>query len=152
MSKKWLIVSGIVVRGHQVASRKSEHYPHGTIEMQMPFFRQLGLDLTPYYRATLNVSIRPNTFVMKNPQYTFRSVRWTSLHPPEHFSFSACHVVFQGTSHEGWVYYPHPETKARHFQDPFLIEILAPYIPNIQYGAHVELEINAAEVSVMHAL
>jgi len=149
MSENWQNVSGIVVRGHQVAARKSEHYPQGTIEMQIPFFKQLGLDLTPYYWATLNVSISPHTFVMKKPRYTFQSVEWTFLHPPEHFSFSACQVTFRNTTHDGWVYYPHPETKERHFQDPSLVEIVASYIPGIEYGVCVELGLNADEISVV---
>ena len=148
MNSEWLIVSGIVARGHRVASQKSEHYPRGTIEMQAPFFRQLGLDLSPFYWGTLNISISPHTFAMKAPQYTFRSVQWTSQHPPEDFSFSPCRVLFGGARYEGWVYYPHPETKKRHFQDPSLIEIIAPRIPGIQYGDAVDIELSTAEISV----
>lgn len=148
MSPRWLTISGVVVRGHRVASQKSRHYPRGTIEMQVPFFHRLGLDLTPFYWATLNVSISPNTFAMVAPQHTFRGVNWTSKHPPEDFSFSRCHIIFNGTRYEGWVYYPHPETKKRHFQNPSLIEIIAPRIPGIEYGAHVDIEINTDEVSV----
>ncbi|MBN1429963.1 MAG: hypothetical protein JXB07_16460 [Anaerolineae bacterium] len=144
-----LTISGVIVCGHQVASRPSEHYPRGTIEMQIPFFHQLGFDLSSFYRATLNISISPRAFAMKHPQYTFRSVKWTSQHPPEHFSFSACRVLFDKIWYEGWVYYPHPETKKRHFQNPSLIEVIAPFIPGVEYGTRIEIELNTAEISVI---
>jgi hypothetical protein len=152
MSARWVTVSGMVVRGHRVASQKSQHYPRGTIEMQVPFFKELGLDLAAFYWATLNVSISPHTFAMKAPQYTFRGVAWTTKHPPEDFSFSRCYILFGGVRYEGWVYYPHPETKKRHFQDPTIVEILAPHITGIEYGAQVGIELNTDEVSVGQAI
>jgi hypothetical protein len=57
----WISVEGIVQAGHGVASGNTAQspYPQGTIKMQQPFFRQLGLDLSPYFPGTLNVSIAP---------------------------------------------------------------------------------------------
>jgi hypothetical protein len=83
---------------------------------------------------------------MVNPEYTFRQVAWTDLHPPEDFSFSRCMVRFNGASYAGYVYYPHPETKKRHFESASLIEIISVYIPEIRYGERVELELNADEI------
>lgn len=143
-----LTVPGVVVRGHQVASRPSEHYPRGAIEMQLPFFKARGLDLTPYHGATLNVSISPKVFKLARPEFTFRQVNWTEHHPPEDFSFARCQVKYRAVVYDGWIYYPHPETKQRHFQQPSLIEVIAPRIPDIAYGDEVELEVNAAEVSI----
>jgi CTP-dependent riboflavin kinase len=150
MGERWVIVRGIVARGHRVASGESDdrRYPRGTIEMQKPFFKALGLDLTPFYEGTLNVSISPHTFAMVRPRYTYRHVEWTSLHPPEDFSFSPCRVLFDDAVYEGWIYYPHPETKKVHFQDPSIVEIIAPYIPNIGYGDEVQIMIDANEVSL----
>jgi len=157
MRKKWETVRGIVERGYRVASgdtEDSEYYPYGTIELQLPKFKERGLDLTQYYSATLNISIKPYTFEMKNPEITFKNVAWTSpdKHPPEHFSFSRCRVIFKNKSYDGWVYYPHPETKKRHFQRPDLIEIIAEKIDGISYDDEVELEINMAEVLINHDL
>ena len=44
------------MRGHEVASKKSVHYPQRTIEMQAPFFKERGLDLSGFHRGTLNIS------------------------------------------------------------------------------------------------
>ncbi|MCB9113026.1 MAG: hypothetical protein H6634_17420 [Anaerolineales bacterium] len=139
---------GILVRGHQVASRPSKDYPYGTIEKQKPFFTALGLDLHEYFNGTLNISIAPLTFEMSSPELTFPLVEWTDLHPPETFSFSRCKVIFNGAEFQGWVYYPHPETKERHFQNPSLLEVIAHEIPNIHYGDSVEVEVNLDEITL----
>jgi hypothetical protein len=139
---------GILTRGHQVASRPSKDYPYSTLEKQKPFFKSLGLDLYEYFNGTLNISIAPFTFRMSAPQLTFELLEWTDLHPPETFSFSRCKVIFKGVEYEGWVYYPHPETKKTHFQNSSLIEVIAQEIPNIRYGDAVELRINADEIQI----
>ncbi|MCQ3936616.1 MAG: hypothetical protein DPW18_06170 [Chloroflexi bacterium] len=139
---------GILVRGHQVASRPSKDYPYSTLEKQKPFFKRLGLDLYEYFNGTLNISIAPFTFEMSAPEVTFELVEWTDLHPPETFSFSRCKVVFNGNEYPGWVYYPHPETKKSHFQNPSLIEVIAHEIPALQYGDELELEISTHEIAI----
>ncbi len=68
---KSITLKGIVVQGHQVASRPSDDYPYGTIEKQKPFFKELGLNLDDFYNGTLNVSISPSTFKVTNPEITF---------------------------------------------------------------------------------
>ncbi|HRQ23621.1 MAG TPA: hypothetical protein PLF42_09380 [Anaerolineales bacterium] len=141
-------LQGILVRGHQVASRPARDYPYGTIEKQKPFFKTPGLDLSEYFDGTLNISIAPLTFRMSAPQFTFEQVEWTDLHPPETFSFSRCKVVFKGVEYPGWVYYPHPETKKAHFQNPSVIEVIAHEIPGIRYGDRLDVEIDTAEIQI----
>jgi hypothetical protein len=143
-----MVVSGVIVAGYQVASGPSKDYPYGTLEKQTPLFNQRGLNLERFHLGTLNVSIAPATFEMVNPEYTFRQVAWTDLHPPEDFSFSRCTVRFNGASYAGFVYYPHPETKKRHFESASLLEIISVYIPEIRYGERVELELNVEEIRI----
>ena len=141
-------LTGILVRGHQVASRPSQAYPYSSLEKQKPFFKELGLDLYEYFNGTLNISIAPHTFEMSAPEFTFPLVEWTDLHPPETFSFSRCKVIFREIEYEGWVYYPHPETKKTHFQNPSLVEVITYSIPGIQYGDRLKLDLNTDEVTV----
>jgi hypothetical protein len=143
------LLKGILVKGYQVASRPSKEYPYSALEKQKPFFKALGLDLYEYYNGTLNISIAPVVFEMSAPEFTFEFVEWTDLHPPETFSFSRCKVKFGGNEYDGWVYYPHPETKKSHFQNPSLIEIISYEIPNIKYGDSVEIEINSQEITIV---
>jgi hypothetical protein len=140
------VISGTIVEGYGVASGPSKDYPYGTLEKQIPLFKQRGLNLERFHPGTLNVSIAPATFEMANPQFTFRQVAWSDLHPPEDFSFSRCTVKFKGASYAGYVYYPHPETKKRHFESASLLEIISEFIPEIEYGERVELELNANEI------
>jgi len=144
----WIRINGILVQGYRVASGPSADYPYGALERQRPLFKERGFDLEGYVNGTLNIDIRPYVFKMEKPQYTFEFVEWTDLHPPEHFSFSHCKVIYRDAEYEGWVYYPHPETKKRNFQNPSLVEVIATLIPRIQYGDEVQVLLNSEEISV----
>ncbi len=144
----WTPLPGTLMRGHQVASRPSKDYPYSSLEKQKPYFKSLGLDLSPYFNGTLNISIVPLEFEMTKPEFTFPLVEWTDLHPPETFSFSRCKVRFQGKEYTGWVYYPHPETKKTHFQNPSLIEVITYEIEGIQYGDVIDIEVNPQEITI----
>jgi hypothetical protein len=143
------IVKGVIVAGYRVASGPSKDYPYGTLEKQIPLFKQLGLNLERFYHGTLNVSIAPLRFEMVKPAFTFRQVTWTNLHPPEDFSFSPCTLGFRGVEYASYVYYPHPETKQRHFENDSLIEIISTTIPGIQYGDKVELTLALDEIRIL---
>lgn len=144
----WILLRGRVIQGYRVASGPSADYPYGALSRQRPLFAARGLDLGGCFNGTLNIDILPRTFAMIKPEYTFHRVEWTDLHPPEHFSFSRCKVVFREVEYEGWVYYPHPETKLRNFQNPSLLEVIAVPIPEIQYGDEVDVLVNAEEIKV----
>lgn len=149
-SSPWIFTSAVVVKGHRVASglATDSPYPAGTIAMQMPVFQALGLDLSEMLPATLNLSLQPHRFTLVQPAVTFRQVAWTDRHPPEDFSFTPCALRAAEELYLGWVYYPHPATKARHFQDSTVIEVLAPLIPGLGYGSPVELGYDPASLSI----
>jgi hypothetical protein len=136
------------VEGHHVASGPSQVYSYGTLERQKPFFKARGLDLNVFFSGTLNVSIAPLKFEMIKPAYSFRHIVWTDLHPPEDFSFSPCRVLYQGEGYDGFIYYPHPETKIRHFQDPSIMEVITIKIPAINYGSFLELVLEAEAIRI----
>jgi len=148
MSKHWISIHGIVVEGYRVASGPSKDYPYGALDRQHPIFKSHGLDLDGYFNGTLNIDIHPFTFTMEKPEFTFHYVEWTDLHPPEHFSFSRCKVVFKDVEYDGWVYYPHPETKLRNFQTPSLLEVIAYPIPEIKYGDEINVLVNPDEIAM----
>lgn len=142
------ILHGILVQGYHVASGPSADYPYGALDRQRPIFKSRGLDLSGYFNGTLNIDIRPHTFNMIKPEFTFHHVEWTDLHPPEHFSFSRCKVIHKEIEYDGWVYYPHPETKKRNFQNPSLLEVIGRPIPEIKYGDEVQVVVNPEEIEV----
>lgn len=150
MDKNWIRLPGILARGYRVASGPSKDYPYGALDRQRPFFKALGLDLEGYFNGTLNIDLRPASFHLLKAEYTFPLVEWTDLHPPETFSFSRCGVFHRGIEYAGWVYYPHPETKLRHFQNPSLLEVIAQPIPGLEYGAALEVGVNPAEIALSY--
>lgn len=145
---QWIRVHGRIVEGYRVASGPSADYPYGALDRQRPIFASRGLDLSSYFNGTLNIDIRPHKFNLIKPEFTFHNVEWTDLHPPEHFSFSRCKVIFREVGYDGWVYYPHPETKLRHFQNPSLLEVIAMGIKDIHYADEVDALVNAEEISI----
>lgn len=148
MVPQWIPLRGVIVQGYRVASGPSKDYPYGALERQKPIFKSRGLNLNRYFNGTLNIDIRPYSFQLIKPEFTFYNVEWTDLHPPEHFSFSRCRVVYKDIEYEGWVYYPHPETKRRNFQNPSLLEVIAYPIPEIRYGDEIQVFINPNEITV----
>lgn len=152
MTSKFTVVTGIIKPGHQVASGNAEDSPYeqGTLAMQLPFFRELGLDLTGFFLATLNVSIAPQTFKFVQPKYTFPQVKWHPNFPAETFSFSPCTVIYQNQSYDALIYYPHPETKIGHFQDASILEVIATEIPEVNYGDRLQLAINPQEIKLIN--
>ena len=146
MPSQWIPLQGVIVQGYRVASGPSKDYPYGALERQKPIFKSRGLNLDGYFNGTLNTDIRPYTFQLIKPEFTFHNVEWTDLHPPEHFSFSRCRVIYKDVEYEGCVYYPHPETKRRNFQNPSLLEVIAYPIPEIQYGDEVQVLVDPDEV------
>jgi hypothetical protein len=57
-------------------------------------------------------------------------------------------VIYKDVEYEGRVYYPHPETKLRHFQDPSLLEVIAYPMPEIKYGDDVQVMMKPEELEV----
>jgi hypothetical protein len=134
-------VEGLVQPGYRVASglTNDSPYPAGTIALQMPHFKRLGLDLSNCYAGTLNVNVAPQEFQLLQPAFTFPDMQWIEGFDRETFSFCHCDIEFQNQPYSGWIYYPHPETKIGHFQPPTLVEVLAPKIEGISYGDRVVL-------------
>ena len=145
--------------GHGVASgdankdplRPDSPYPDGTIAMQAPFFAAEGLDLSPYWPGTLNLSFAPKAVVLTQPDHCFEHLCWTHLHPPETFSF--WHVVLRRitSSHEvkGLLYYPHPETKKRHWQSQSVVEVLTPWLKDLDPGEPLALGVHPQKFSLL---
>ena len=152
MTKSNLVtLTGIVKPGYQVASGQAVDSPYerGTLEMQRPYFCDLGLDLSGFYLGTINISIAPHTFELIAPKHTFPHVKWHRDYPAETFSFATAIVIHRANSYNGWVYYPHPETKIGHFQDDSIIEIIVPKIVDLSYGDRLTLKLNPQEIRVI---
>ena len=145
------VVAARVVQGHRVASGENgdPRYPGGTIRMQQPYFKALGLDLFGFYHGTVNVDIAPSAYNVEKPRHTFRQVAWHPTAPAEDFSFIDVEVLGLGEEPvQGFIYYPHPDTKPCHFQKATVLELLLPFIPTLRYGMDLQLRIPASQMTI----
>jgi len=115
--------------------------------MQTPHFQALGVNLALFYPGTLNVSIAPYHFELV-PSQTLHRVKWSPEHEAESFSFAPVCLLWQQQSVSGLIYYPRPETKINHFQDPSVIELLMPFVSGITYGSSVALTASSSELII----
>ena len=136
---------GQVVKGHQIASGNASSLPFsaGTIALQKPFFKQLGLDLSAMFDGTINVAVKSlsnlDELSLRKPDYRFEHVKWTNSWPAEHFDFYACQFTYQNKCYPAFIYQPKTETKVGHFQPSNVVEVIAPFIDGLSYGDELEL-------------
>ncbi len=135
-----------VVAGHGVASGMAPDspYPAGTIALQAPLFAAAGLDLGACFAGTLNLAFPGCEWRLQRPHRHMERLRWTDRHPPESFSFWPCQLRWSGAGEPvtGWIYWPHPETKERHFQPADRLEVLAPWIEGVCALGGLELGVD----------
>lgn len=150
MDVKIAMIKGVVTKGDRIASGKSNDnpYPKGSIELQAPIFNKRGLNISNLYKGTVNVDISPLEFNILSSDYTFPQVRWVDNYPPETFSFVECAVQYAGRRYDGYIYYPHPETKIGHFKSNATVEIVLPYIDGLTYGDNVDIELDLQKIEI----
>ena len=147
----WIQVIGQIETGYGVASGRARdpRFPQGTIEMQKPFFRDRGLDLSPYFSGTINLSIAPHNYLIHQAKYTFKQVKWSPNDPAEDFSFFDCQISIEPDKViNGLIYYPHPDTKPEHFQAPDVLEIMVPFINGLTAQSQLILAVNSQQMSI----
>jgi hypothetical protein len=141
----WHWLPGRRIPGYGVASGRASDspYPAGTIALQAPFFLQQGIDLSPFFPATLNIDLAPRTPPAVRPLFD-RRLRWFGT-LEERFLLTPIALRHAGTVHQGLWYYPHPETKPAHVQRPTVVELLLPWIADLPADALVEVGFDAPD-------
>ena len=152
MTDSWVEVAGELVKGHRVASglANDPRFPQGTLALQAPLFLEKGLNLSDFYPGTLNVSISPKKYRVLKARFHFEGLKWSPNDPAENFLFLDCRVgVSPGVLQTGMIYYPDPATKPGHFQPADVLEILAPEIPDIEYGDSLLIQVNPEQIHIL---
>ena len=136
----WTWVNGKVIQGHRVASGLAEDTPYedGSVVLQAPFFKERGVDISPYYPGTVNVDISPLRPERFHYDTTLHEVPWHSSIPPETFSFLSMQLKFRDEIFPGLLYYPHADTKPSHYTPTYILEVFAPWIENLNYRDEIE--------------
>ena len=143
-------LSGVVVAGTGGASgQRALSDLGGTLALQLPHFIAGGLDLSSYYRGTINLDLGALELKIRNPDFLFRDVCWHDAYPPETFSFKRCTIAARGQYHDAYIYHPHPETKPSPFAGYHIVEIISDHISGLKYGDTIAISIPSAGVEVM---
>ena len=140
-------ITGKVISGYGVASGKGKdnRYPEGTLKLQMPFFKERGLDLSAFFIGTINIDISPYQFSIKKYKYYFKEINWSTYIPPENFYFFEVQLIFKESAYEGLIYMPDPKTKFDHHQISSLFELLMPKIEGIKQGENIILKLREGD-------
>jgi hypothetical protein len=144
-------VEGVVSPGFGHASgTRSTKYPEGTINLQRPHFLALGLDIRHCHAGTINLSIAPRTYRVRNPEFVLREVLWKPERRPENFFIGRCRIA-RGKEHwiDGFIYFPDPSTKESTRDDPSHFQLLAPYIPAVAYGDRLGMRFRSSEFELL---
>lgn len=117
--------------------------------MQAPLFRELGFELNAYHGGTINVSLAPHAYRVVEAPLTFRNVKWHPTEPAEDFSFFDVILLRPNDAPiAGKVYYPHPDTKPEHFQQPDVLELLFPFIEGIATGTELQIQLPSNQIAI----
>lgn len=147
-AQAWCWHGARLVAGYGVASGRASDspYPAGSISLQAPLLVARGVDLSPYFSGTLNLSFSDTRWQLSRPDARVEQLRWTDRHPPETFSFWRVLLRWQGQPEplQGLIYWPHPETKRLHQHSEDRLEVLAPWIPGVHGLQGLELGVDPA--------
>lgn len=147
----WQDFDATIIPGYRVASggNGDPRFPGGTIRMQLPHFKRLGLDLSAFFPGTVNVSIAPHHRQVIESVWTMRDVKWHPQEPAEDFSFFDVEVLdSEAVIATGLIYHPHPDTKPEHFQTPDVLELLLPFVDGIEYGKTLRLRTKTHQILI----
>lgn len=146
-----MIIKGKIVKGHGIATgiSTSNPYPKGSLEMQFPFFKEMGLDLYQFFKGTINIEISPFSWKPLKPDYYLENVNWTNQIPPESFIFFECKLLFESNTYPAIIYFPDPKTKVQHFQEENMIEVISSEISSIEYGKEIEIKILEGKIELI---
>ena len=100
--------------------------------MQAPYFKALGLDLSDYFKSTLNVNIAPQSYQVKNPKYYFEDINCSTYIPSENFYFFDVTAFINDKIYFGFIYMPDPTTKVAHIKPKTVIKIILPPIKRVK--------------------
>ena len=116
--------------------------------MQNPYFQALGLDLSHYHRGTLNItSLRTGIRARAAPD--FPRSKMASHRTRGDFSFFDVRLIRPGAlPSEGLIYFPHPDTKPKHFQQPDVLELLLPFVNGLSYSTEIRLEVPTEQMLI----
>lgn len=144
-----ILLNTKMTHGHGVASKASKLYPAGTISLQYPHFKNLGLDLGHCYGGTVNLSIAPARCTIHKPSLYLQDVDWyPSRGRTENFLICDCAIKVVGGYVLGYIYQPDIKTKIEHYDDPHALQVISPFIEGLQDSENISLYLKSSQCSI----
>jgi hypothetical protein len=141
-------IVGTIVRGTQTASGHSAFTDcGGTLGLQIPIFRSLGLDLGWAYRGTLNVDISPLELEIICPDFHLIDVVWLRELPAETFHFLFVTVHTETVSAYGVIYRPIKRTKIGIYPGDHILELITIDLP-VTIGSTIRVNVPRSAVQI----
>ena len=139
-----------ICHGHGIASKASTRYPQGTIALQYPVFKEMGLDLSHCYGGTLNLSIAPKNYKIITPKFNLKDVDWYPARgQTENFLICDCAIKIGEGYISTYVYQPDPSTKIEYFDDPQALQIISPYIDGLDESKPIEIFLSSKQIEIL---
>jgi hypothetical protein len=122
----------------------------GALELQLPLFpahirEALGKNFHP---GTINIKLSKPLIIpvdkydMDTGGERDKRIKWTDGWVAERFLFKKCRLVAKGQSTDAWIY---RSSSTPNSVEPMLMEITSSFIPGLEKGETVILEIDSAE-------
>ena len=144
-------VSGIIRPGYQIASAngtktqvlvsnvyadKRNVTVDKTVARQFPFFVSAGVSgIESMHAGTINVDITPRAFTILEPDHEVTCEWIDGIR--ETFWLTRVSCVFEGTSHDAYIYYPC--VSEQHVARDSMVELITELIPGVAYGKHIDI-------------
>jgi len=146
-SSERVVIEGVVVSGHGVASGASSPGGVGTLHQQKDALGRF-IDWAEFWPGTINVCIAPRVCAWRRKTPTIRNLKWSAEQPAEDFGLSRCRIDVMGLNRPAWVYFPLPGTKTQHIHEASIVEIVAPRIEGLRKGQVVSLTLNGVDLAI----
>lgn len=137
-------INGIVTKGEASASgQKTNWNGYGSIYHQVNFlkknFPSFEQKISNCEMATLNITLEKGINITRW-KYTFDEVYWLpdSNDWFEKISFLPITLVFKNNRFDSWIYKAY---KSPHIDNRLLVEVIASFIHNINYGDSCKIEV-----------
>ena len=140
-----IILSGKIIKGERAASGKGQNWNgFGSIHLQMEFLKEnqflLPEDFLECHAATINIELDKD-LILKNWEYFFDKIYWLPNSNVWYEGLFLMPIVFLHNRllYKSWVY---KASKSPHKLNNKVIEVIAPFIENLDYNQKCEIEID----------
>lgn len=140
----------VTVTGRIVSNLSSAS---GALRLQFPLFPlKIRMALGErVHLGTVNIKVT-NPLVIPVDKYDMDTgasreerIKWTDDWVAERFLFKKCRLLVDRIIYEGWVYRP---SSTPNSVDPFLVEVILEYIPDLKMDQFVYLEVDGSSAYI----